>query len=53
MTIRNETSESRGLKLENYVVGSEPVHKLDNNWQSDRLGRLNFDAALWDHWNAW
>ncbi|MGW7466061.1 family 49 glycosyl hydrolase [Streptomyces xantholiticus] len=48
----NETSQGRGLKLENYTVGGAVVSKAGDNWQADRLGRLGFDAENWDNWMA-
>ncbi|SFU36009.1 family 49 glycosyl hydrolase [Pseudoduganella namucuonensis] len=53
LAIGNETTSSAGLKLENYRVGGQYVTKAGGNWQGSALGRLNFDGALWDNWNAW
>lgn len=51
--IGNETSSSRGLKLENYRVGGQQIYKAGNNWNSISTGRLDFDGELWENWNAW
>lgn len=51
--IGNETSNSQGLKLENYRVGGQQIFKAGNNWDASSAGRLDFDAELWDSWNAW
>lgn len=51
--IGNETTQSRGLKLENYTVGGETIQKAGTNWNATSLGRLGFDADTWDSWNAW
>jgi hypothetical protein len=53
LTIGNEVVDSEGLKLENYRVGGEQVHKAGSNWSSTAKGRLDFDSELWNHWNAW
>lgn len=53
LSIGNETVSSRGLKLENYSVGGQRIYKAGNNWNASSLGRLDFDSALWDNWNAW
>jgi len=53
VTIGDETSQGRGIKLENYTVGGVPVTKSGNNWADDQLGRLGFDPEVWNNWNAW
>ncbi|WP_274995485.1 family 49 glycosyl hydrolase, partial [Promicromonospora iranensis] len=53
VTIGNETSDSRGIKLENYTVGGTTIDKAGSNWSADQLGRIGFDADTWDSWNAW
>ncbi|MEU2431645.1 family 49 glycosyl hydrolase [Streptomyces sp. NPDC007861] len=53
VTIGNETSQGKGLKLENYTVGGTVVEKTGGNWAHDKAGRLDFDAENWDSWNAW
>jgi hypothetical protein len=53
VTLGNETSLGRGIKLENYTVGGVAIEKTGDNWAHDKLGRLNFDAETWDNWNAW
>lgn len=52
VTIGNEMTDGNGLLLHNYTVGGTPILKAGNNWASDELGRLNFDADTWDGWNA-
>jgi hypothetical protein len=34
-------------------VGGQQIDKAGNNWNATSLGRLDFDAELWDDWNAW
>jgi hypothetical protein len=41
-----------GLSLFNYTVGGERITKQAGNWRADRPGRLDFDPALWENWNA-
>jgi hypothetical protein len=53
VAIGDEINEGRGIKLENYTVGGDVVTKDGDNWAADDLGRLGFDADLWDSWNAW
>jgi len=53
VTIGNESTQGRGLKLENYSVGGTYITRAANNWQADKLGKLGFDAELFDNWNAW
>jgi hypothetical protein len=53
VTLGNETSQGRGIALENYTVGGVPIERSRNNWAADQLGRLGFDADTWDNWNAW
>lgn len=53
VTIGNEHTASRGLKLNGYRVGGVSVEKWGGNWQADQRGRLNFSGALWENWNAW
>ena len=52
VTIGNEVSDGQGLSLHNYTVGGIPVLKAGDNWASDELGRLDFDADTWESWNA-
>lgn len=52
VTIGNQTTENSGLLLHNYTVGNTSITKSGDNWASQELGRLNFDAALWDNWDA-
>ena len=51
--IGNEVRDGNGLAIENYVVRGERIRKAGDNWRADRLGRLDFDADLWDNWNVW
>jgi hypothetical protein len=53
VNIGNEKVNSKGLKLENYMVGGQYITRDANNWGADKLGRLGFDADLYDNWNAW
>ena len=53
VTIGNETTNSRGIKLENYTVGGTTIDKSGTDWSAHKLGRLGFDADTWDSWNAW
>lgn len=53
VAIGNELINSRGIKLENFKVAGEYISRAANNWNSLQLGKLNFDSALWDNWNAW
>lgn len=50
--IGNEIRDHRGLALVNYFVGAEHITKAADNWRHDRMGRLDFDPALWEHWDA-
>jgi hypothetical protein len=50
--IGNETFGRRGLEIVNYVVSTERISKSAENWRSDQSGRLDFDASLWDNWDA-
>lgn len=52
VTIGNETSQHNGLAIESYTVGGTLISKAGNNWSSNDLGRLNFDGALWENWDA-
>jgi hypothetical protein len=52
VTIGDEATDGNGLLLHNYTVGGVPILKAGDNWASDELGRLNFDADTWDSWNA-
>lgn len=50
--IGDEMTERNGILLHDYTVGGEPILKAGDNWASDELGRLDFDADTWDDWNA-
>lgn len=52
VTIGNQTKDHAGLLLHNYTVGGETILKAGDNCASDELGRLDFDADLYDHWDA-
>jgi len=52
VTIGNETSDGQGISLHDYTVGGTPILKAGDNWASDELGRLDFDADTWESWNA-
>ncbi|TQL62008.1 glycosyl hydrolase family 49, partial [Rarobacter faecitabidus] len=53
VTIGNEHTQSRGLKLNGYRVGGVSIEKWGGNWQADQRGRLNFSGSLWENWNSW
>lgn len=50
--IGNQSRDKRGLMIQNYTVGAIRVTKAANNWQDIYLGRLGFDAELWENWDA-
>lgn len=50
--IGNEIRDHRGVALVNYFVGAEHITKAADNWRHDRMGRLDFDPALWENWDA-
>jgi hypothetical protein len=52
VTLGNEVTDGNGLLLHNYTVGGVPILKAGDNWASEELGRLDFDAHTWDSWNA-
>lgn len=52
VTIGDQTTDHSGLLLHDYTVGGVPILKAGNNWASDELGRLDFDADTWDDWDA-
>ncbi|MEE8667620.1 MAG: glucodextranase DOMON-like domain-containing protein [Bifidobacterium mongoliense] len=52
VTIGNQTRDHEGLLLHNYTVGGETIRKAGDNWAADEPGRLDFDANLWDNWDA-
>jgi hypothetical protein len=52
VAIGNQTTDHEGLLLHNYTVGGTAIVKAGDNWSSNELGRLNFDANLWDNWDA-
>jgi hypothetical protein len=52
VSIGNEVRDHNGLSIESYMVGGEHITKGADNWRSSAPGRLNFDASLWDDWDA-
>ncbi|CAF3548685.1 unnamed protein product [Rotaria sp. Silwood1] len=52
VTIGNQSQDKKGLAIENYTVGMVKVTKAADNWRDIHLGRLAFDAELWNNWNA-
>lgn len=52
VAIGDEVHAGRGLALVNYVVGRERISKLADNWRAHETGRLDFDASLWEKWDA-
>lgn len=52
VVIGNEMRDGLGLLIDNMTVAGERILKSGNNWQSYQSGRLNFDGALWESWNA-
>lgn len=52
VSIGNELREHMGLALFNYTVGGERITKDAGNWRANGPGRLDFDPALWENWNA-
>lgn len=52
VSIGDETTDRNGLLLRDYTVGGEAIDKDGDNWASNEPGRLNFDANLWDSWDA-
>ncbi|CAF3653128.1 unnamed protein product [Rotaria socialis] len=53
VTIGNQSNDKKGLALINYTVGTTKITKVANNWQDTSVGRLYFDANLWDSWDAY
>lgn len=52
VSIGNQTQQKEGVLFHNFTVGDTPILKAGNNWSSDELGRLDFDADLWNNWDA-
>lgn len=52
VSIGNQVREARGLLILNYRVGGERITRAAGNWQADRAGRLDFDASLFENWDA-
>lgn len=38
------------LTIANYFVKGEPITFENRNWESNQLGRLNFDVKYWGNW---
>ncbi|MDF3012538.1 MAG: Dextranase [Cellvibrio sp.] len=53
INVGNESIQGKGLKIENYSVGGVYVTRTANNWGANQIGRLGFDAELFDNWNVW
>lgn len=53
INVGNESTQGKGLKIENYSVGGVYVTRNANNWGANQIGRLGFDAELFDNWNVW
>jgi len=51
--IGNEVRDHQGLALFDYTAAGERITKEAGNWSSNRAGRLDFDPALWENWNAY
>jgi hypothetical protein len=52
VSIGNELREQQGLSILNYKVAGERITREAGNWRADELGRLDFDPALSENWNA-
>lgn len=52
VSIGNELREQQGLSILNYTVAGERITRAAGNWRADELGRLDFDPALSESWNA-
>jgi hypothetical protein len=50
--IGDELNDRSGLAIENYTVAGERISKAADNWRSYQPGRLDFDASLWENWDA-
>lgn len=50
--IGNQSIHKRGLAILNYTVGSIKISRINDNWQDIHLGRLGFDANLWNNWDV-
>lgn len=50
--IGNQSHDKQGLAIVNYTIGFVQVSRKNNNWQDINIGRLDFDANLWDNWDA-
>ena len=48
----NQSIDKKGLAILNYTVGSIKISRINDNWQDIHLGRLGFDANLWNNWDA-
>lgn len=50
--IGNQANDKKGLAILNYTVGTIKVSRANDNWQDINIGRLGFDANLWNNWDA-
>jgi len=50
--IKTRMDPDPGLVLVDYRVGDEVITKHSGNWASHQSGRLDFDAELWNAWDA-
>lgn len=52
VTLGGPEKGAKGLILENYTVGDETIRKAGDDWAIAEPGRINFDPATWDMWDA-
>lgn len=52
VVIGDQMTEDAGILLHHYTVGGETITKDGGNWADVELGRLGFDGALWENWDA-
>lgn len=52
VSIGNEISNGQGLALFDYTVAGVRITKEAGNWPSFEPGRLDFNASLWENWDA-
>lgn len=50
--IGNQSKDGNGLAIVNYTIGTTKVSRINDNWRDFQIGRLDFDANLWDNWDA-
>eukprot|EP01135_Chromosphaera_perkinsii_P000851 Nk52_evm14s152 gene=Nk52_evmTU14s152 len=46
----NATLTPGSLNIKDYVVKDQKITFANNNWNSNELGKLNFDGSLWGNW---